>query len=277
MSETDNEMEDWTGEVGDRWLNNIDRFEGMLSLLHARLADTIAPQPGDSVLDIGCGGGPLSFMLAKRAGSVTGLDIAPQLIDLACKRADEAGRANCTFHVGDAQTSTAPGAPFDRIVSAFGVMFFEDSEAAFRNIHAMARPGAKLDFAAWAAPDRNLWMALVMGVMAGHVELPEPDPLAPGPFRFADQGSTCAMLERAGFSNVSVEAVEQAQPLGGPGASTDEAVDFVMAALDMDALLAEQGVDRGPVIADLKDALQPHASDDGVMLPGTALFYSATA
>ena len=271
------EMEDWTGEVGDRWLAHIDRFEGMLSLLHQRLADTIGPCSGEKVLDIGCGGGPLAFMLAKTAEQVTGLDVAPQLISLADQRAATSGRSNISFEIGDAASTIPDNSPFDRLVSAFGVMFFEDSQAAFQHLHSLANPEAALQFYAWAAPDRNPWMGLVMEVIGNHAELPERDPDEPGPFRFADADATRAMITEAGFSDVTVEPVEQLQPLGGLGASVEEAIDFVMAALDMDTLLADQGIDRGPIVSELQGALAPHASGDGVMLPGCALYYSAKA
>lgn len=273
-------MEDWTGEVGDRWLNNIDRFEGMLAGFHAQLAEKVAPTSGETILDVGCGGGPLAIMLARQVGPqghVTGLDIAPQLVKLARDRAQVLGLANLTFEVGDAGSVTPAGAPFDRFVSAFGVMFFEDSLAAFTHIRSLLQPGARVDFAAWAAPDRNPWMGLVMAVMADHVDLPERNLDDPGPFRFHDASATCSMLTQAGFSNAAAEEVERMQPLGGPGVSIDEAVDFVLNALDMNTLIEEQGADVEAVRADLNAALSPSASEDGVLLPATALFYSATA
>ncbi|WP_284124308.1 class I SAM-dependent methyltransferase [Parerythrobacter aestuarii] len=278
MAERD--MEDWQGKTGDRWLANIDSFEGMLSLLHRRLAETIDPASGETILDVGCGGGPLSLLLAEKVGPeghVTGLDIAPQLIELARKRASAAGHANLAFATGDASSATPASAPYDRIVSAFGVMFFDDTAAAFGHLHAMAKPGAGLNFYAWAAPDLNPWMGIVMGTMSQFVELPERDMDGPGPFRLCDTAATTAMLEGAGFSDVSVETIEQLQPLGGPGASLDDAADFVMSALDVGAMMDEQGVDRAAPMAALKEALAPFAGKEGVMLPGCVLYYSATA
>lgn len=278
MAERD--MEDWRGKTGDRWLANIDSFEGMLSLLHRRLAETIDPAAGENILDVGCGGGPLALLLAGRVGlkgHVTGLDIAPQLIELAGKRASQAGHTNLTFATGDAGSVSPVTAPYDRIVSAFGVMFFDDTAAAFSHLRTMAKSGSGLNFYAWAAPDLNPWMGIVMGTMSQFVDLPERDLEGPGPFRLCDTAATKAMLEGAGFSEVSVETIEQLQPLGGPGASLDEAADFVMSALDVGAMMDEQGVDRAAPIAALKEALAPFASDDGVMLPGCVLYYSATA
>jgi SAM-dependent methyltransferase len=280
VSEPEAEFEDWTGATGDRWLANIDSFEGMLSLLHRRLADSLEVKASDSILDIGCGCGPLSLMLADKlggGGSVTGLDIAPQLTALASKRAANAGLSNTSFVTGDAGATIPAGAPFDRLVSAFGVMFFDDTQAAFTHLHSLAKPGAKLDFYAWAPPESNPWMGIVMGAMSKHVEMPEGDPDGPGPFRLADADATSAMLAGAGFSDVSVTEIAQLQPLGGPGASVEEAAEFVMAALDMGKLLESQGADKAAALADLKKALAPHATADGVMLPGAALHYSAKA
>lgn len=273
-------IEDWSGKTGDRWLANIESFEGMLGMLHERLAATIAPQTGDTILDVGCGGGPLAVRLAKAVGpqgQVTGLDVAPQLIQLARQRAQTLGLTNLSFEVGDAATTTPPGAPFDRLVSAFGVMFFDDTQTAFNHLHGLVKEGARLDMLTWASPEKNPWMGLVMGTMGQFVDLPERDLEGPGPFRLCDPQSTIAMLEKAGFSNVAVEEFEQAQPLGGPGAAVADAVDFVMGALDVGAMMDEQGADKEAAEAELARVLQPFASAEGVMLPGCSLHYSGVA
>ena len=82
-------MEDWAGEVGDRWLAHIDRFESMLAPIGNALIATAQLQPGEKVADVGCGGGPTTFAIAAAVaphGYVTGIDIAPKLIALANRR-----------------------------------------------------------------------------------------------------------------------------------------------------------------------------------------------
>lgn len=273
---SDQEMEDWTGEVGDRWLAHIDRFEAMIAPIGAALISRADFQPGERVVDIGCGGGLTTLEIARRVaphGAATGIDIAPKLIDLASQRAARAGIGNAAFLCGDAQLLSMPPAGFDRLTSRFGVMFFADSGAAFANMRGWLRPGAQLDLACWGPPSENPWIGIVGGVIGQFVEMPQGDPAAPGPFRFADPDATGAMLRGAGFEGVTFDLHQADQPLGGAG-SAEQAVDFVLEAMAMREPLAAAGAVEAATTA-LADALRPFARDGAVMLPGASWFVRA--
>ncbi|MBW2291373.1 MAG: class I SAM-dependent methyltransferase, partial [Deltaproteobacteria bacterium] len=97
-----------------------------------------AAQPGERVLDIGCGGGRTTLDLASSVGSqgeVVGLDISTPLLDAAEARRARLSVSNVEFINADAQTHAFSGASFDLIFSRFGVMFFAEPEEAFRNLH----------------------------------------------------------------------------------------------------------------------------------------------
>ena len=59
------EPEDWAGEMGERWLAQLDRFESMISPVGDALLARAAFQPGERVVDLGCGGGATSFAIAE--------------------------------------------------------------------------------------------------------------------------------------------------------------------------------------------------------------------
>jgi SAM-dependent methyltransferase len=273
------EASEWaTGKTGERWLEHIERFEGMLTEIGDAAIAHAGFGPSDRVVDVGCGCGPTTLAIASKVGSVTGIDVAPKLVALATERAARAGIGNADFQVMDAQTGTPAGAPFDRLFSRFGVMFFGDSEAAFRNMHGWLKPGGRMDIAVWAMPDRNPWFGAIGGVMAAHLEMPAPEPDAPGPFRLGDPIATSAMLTAAGFKNVHITDHVADQPFGGPGATTGDAIEFCLKALDMQGLLDNANTDtKGTVLAELRAIFEAHQTVGGIMMPGCSLFISAVA
>ena len=120
--------EDWAGEMGARWLANLDRFEGMIAPIGAALLARAAYQPGERVLDLGCGGGATTMAIAQAVGpegEALGLDIAPMLIAAAEERAADA-RSRARFVCADAATARIDGPLFDRLFSRFGAMFFPE-------------------------------------------------------------------------------------------------------------------------------------------------------
>lgn len=271
--------EDWAGEMGIKWLTHIDRFEGMIAPIGDALLARAAIAPGERVIDLGCGGGLTSLAAAKATGpdgAVLGLDISPDLIDEARRRAD--GHSNVSFICADAAT-VALETPYDRLISRFGSMFFADPYAAFTNLRGLIRPGGRIDLAIWAAPRDNPWMMELMGVARSHIDIPSPDPRAPGPFAFADLDYVREILTHAGFSAPDIEAYQGEQAIGGPGATPGEAADFALASMAIGRALAEAGDE---VLARARTDLvtlfgERHVPGKGVMMANKVWLVTATA
>lgn len=273
--------EDWAGEMGARWLASLDRFESMIAPIGAALLERAGYAPGERVLDLGCGGGATTLAIAEAVGpdgAALGLDVAPMLIARAKERAAEAG-STARFVCADAATASLDEPPFDRLFSRFGSMFFEAPVPAFTNLRGMLKPGARIDLAVWANPRDNLWMMEMMGVVRSHVEIPPATPRAPGPFAFEDLGYLGSVLEEAGFAGMDVAVYEGLQAVGGPGASPEEATDFVLAAMAVGRVLAEQGdAVREAARADLTAMFARHYREgEGVMLRAKAWLVTARA
>ena len=262
--------EDWAGEMGARWLASLDRFEGMIAPIGAALLAQADYQPGARVLDLGCGGGATTLAIAEAVGpegAALGLDVAPMLVERARQRAAAAG-SPARFICADAATAVLDEPPFDRLFSRFGSMFFEAPVSAFTNLHTMLKPGARIDLAVWAAPRDNLWMMEVMGTVRQHIEIPPATPRAPGPFAFEDLTYLEDVLTNAGFSGLEIATYEGRQPVGGPGAAPQEAVDFVLSSMAVGRALDEAGPDiRGAVRADLINLFTArHVPGEGVLM-----------
>ena len=273
--------EDWAGEMGARWLASLDRFEGMIAPIGAALLTQADYRPGERVLDLGCGGGATTLAIADAVGAqgaALGLDVAPMLVARAQERAVAAG-SSARFVCADAATATLDEPPFDRLFSRFGSMFFAKPVPAFANIKAKLKPGARIDLAVWANPRDNLWMMEVMGVVRQHIEIPPATPRAPGPFAFEDLTYLEEVLTGAGFSGMEVTPYEGRQPVGGPGASPREAVDFVLSSMAVGRVLNEAGTAiRDAARADLIELFtQRHVAGEGVMMGCKAWLVKAQA
>jgi len=275
------EAEDWAGELGEKWLANVDRFEGMIAPVGAGLMAHAAFQSGERVVDIGCGAGPTTLEIARAvgpSGEVLGIDISPALIEECRRRAEAASIANARFLVADAAGVKPEGAPFDRLFSRFGSMFFPNPKAAFANLRAILRPGGRADLGVWAPPSENQWVGALMGIVGRHVELPPPVPHAPGPFALDDPDYVRPILVSAGFESIDFKLWRGEQLVGGPGSTPDSAAEFVINALSIGDALAEKPEEvRREVLTELTALFAQHRAPDGIRMGATAWFITAYA
>ncbi len=105
-------------------------------------------QPGMRVLDVACGSGNLSIPAAKRGAVVTGVDIAPNLVEEARQRATHE-KLNIQFDEGDAVELPYREAIFDLVVSMYGVMFAPAPEITAKELMRVCRPGGTIAMANW--------------------------------------------------------------------------------------------------------------------------------
>lgn len=241
MNETATDF-DWVAARGDKWHANLSEMEATLAPVDAPLVAALGLEGPATIADIGCGGGGTTLELLRRApaGSIVhGFDISPKLVEHARGRTRPDDRA-IAFELADMATA-APKQAYDRLASRFGVMFFDDPPAAFANLVRWLAPGGRFAFAVWGPPADNPWVTTAREAVAGVIELPQPDPSAPGPFRYADSDVLLALLDGAGFTKLDVRDVRASLPLGG-GLPPAEAARFALASFSSFAeLLAQAG------------------------------------
>jgi len=190
---------DWD-EMARPWLDAAPDLEASFSEIFNILFTTAKLQPGEHVLDVGCGTGPTLLAASKAisdSGTLTGIDIAPPLVARAAERVPD----SVTLITGDAGTHPYDTAAFDAIIANFGIMFFADNAAAFQNLRQATKPGGRLVGNFWGTPPENPWFAMPRKIVDAHVaDVPRPDPAGPGPMRFGNPASLEAILTDSGWS-----------------------------------------------------------------------------
>src|SRR5918994_4793995 len=174
----------WDGAGGKHWVAEQVRYDKINAKFGSRVVAALGPKPGDRVLDVGCGNGALSLAIAPLvapAGFVVGLDISAPMLEVAAQRAHAGRVSNAIFEHGDAQTYQLEEGAFDAIVSRFGVMFFDDPDAAFANLARSLRRGARIVFICWQDLLANEWLMVPAG--APFAPRPMPHPCEAGPTR----------------------------------------------------------------------------------------------
>ncbi|MCP9449788.1 MAG: methyltransferase domain-containing protein [Nitrospira sp.] len=196
---------DWN-RVAPGWEKWDRFFDEQMTFLNHRLVGDARLRPGMKVLDLGSGTGYPALLTAQTVGppgNVIGIDLAEQMVAAAERKAKRLGLTNVTFRQGDATTLPFEDHSFDAVTSRFCLMFLPDVPKALSEIARVLKPGGWMAAAVWSAPDKNPSISLSVEAIRKVVDLPPPDPTAPGIFRLAKPGDLSSMVEQAGFSDVN--------------------------------------------------------------------------
>ena len=200
----------WNSSMGRAWVNNDSKMNAQLQIITNDLYKEIKIQKGSNVLDIGCGSGALLPFLSDKVGNsglVHGVDISNPLLELAKKY--HYAKENITFLNADAQSYNFKSLNYDNVVSRFGVMFFEDPMAAFKNIRSSMKNNGKLNFVCWSKLEDNDFFVMPLKIVLRHLNKPLPTPSkSPGPLSFSDPDHTEHILKSSGFKSVTIKTVK---------------------------------------------------------------------
>ncbi|NPT57893.1 class I SAM-dependent methyltransferase [Paraburkholderia elongata] len=201
----------WNGSAGRAWVAAQSVLDEMFKPFENLIVDTMCAGSGQRVLDIGCGTGSTTLAAARRLGAkghCVGADISAPMIAVAQTRAEREG-STASFICADAQTYAFAPASFDRIMSRFGVMFFDDSVAAFANLRRAASDGAELCCIVWRSAADNPFMTTAERAAAPLLpNLPARRPGAPGQFAFADRRHVSSILEESGWAEIDIRPLD---------------------------------------------------------------------
>ena len=228
-----------------------------LADVHDALVDRLDPQPGERWLDIASGTGGVAERAAARGADVTGIDLAPALVETARRRAEERGLA-IRYAVGDAERLDVPDASFDVASSSFGLIFAPAQAAAAAELARVVRPGGRMGLANWTQ----------VGAIGGFFRMlspfqPPPPEGAGNPMAWGDEAHVESLLGDA--FELSFEPLVSTYRAASPQAAWD---DFTENFGPMKATVASLEPDR---LDELHAAwlayFEQYRDDDGVAQP----------
>lgn len=130
-------------------------------------------QSGEKVLDVACGTGNLAIPAAREGAVVTGIDIAPNLLEQAQKRA-EAEELNCQFDEGDVEALPYDNGSFDTVTTMFGAMFAPRPDKVAEELIRVCRSGGRIAMANWTPTGFIGQMFKITGMFVTPPNMPSP-------------------------------------------------------------------------------------------------------
>ena len=265
----------WNGPGARSWITAQAVLDQAFHGFETLLADMAVEAGAHAVLDVGCGTGATTRAIAGRItpeGTALGLDLSAPMIAHAESLAEKDG-SPARFLAGDAQTHAFPPGEFDLIVSRFGVMFFSDPVAAFANLRRAAKPDARLAMISWRSITENPFMTVAERAAAPLLpDLPKRGG-GPGQFAFADQDQVHGILDAAGWTDVSSEALDMVCAF--PAAALDTYLSLMGPVGQM--LAKSDDATRERVISAIRDGFSEYISGPDIQFTAACWLTRATA
>jgi len=173
--------------------------------------------PGARMLDVCCGSGASALPAADAVGpggSVTGVDLAENLLELARAKAKQRGLTNVEFETGDMTELRFETNSFDVVVCVFGIFFVPDMEAAVQELMRVARSGGRVVVTTWGPrffePVSTAFWDAVRGVRPDLYKSFNPWD------RISEPETVRSLLASAGLTEIEVVPETDAQPVNSP-------------------------------------------------------------
>ena len=180
MSSTPSEMESLKSKLKTTWMTGD--FGLIAKSYESGAADFVGRlglMSGNRVLDVACGTGNLSVPAARSGATVTGVDIATNLLEQAHSRAQAEG-LKVQFDEGDAEKLPYPDSSFDTVITMYGAMFAPRPELVAAELLRVCRSGGTIAMANWTPTG---FVGKMFKIISSHV----PPPNMPSPIKWGDE------------------------------------------------------------------------------------------
>lgn len=237
------------------------------------LAERIAAFAPGHILETAAGTGIVTVAIARRLPSaqIVATDLNQAMLDVAAARS---GTEKVTFQAVDAQSLPFDDESFDAVVTQFGVMFFPDRIAAYREARRVLRPGGHFFFNVWDRLEENPASLAVAEAVASLFPDDPPAFLRRTPFGYHDVARIEADLENAGFSSIEVETVARRSRAAEP---SDAATGMCMGSPLRSEIEARDPSRLEEAVQAATARLAPFIGPDGLDAPMSAHVVTATA
>lgn len=270
---TDSDREAFRAFEQTGWQKAVEQYDCYFSELTAQtiepLLDAAEVGVGTRVLDVATGPGIVAAAAAARGAAVVGVDFAAGQVARASQRYPA-----LKFVEGDAENLGFGDGSFDAVVINFGMLHFPNPEKALSEAARVLRPGGRIAFTVWAAPDRAVGFGIALRTIQqlGIINVPLP----PGPpfFRFSDPDECRRVLADAGFTRLEVREIRQIWRHASPDILFDSLQNGTVRTA---ALLRAQSSKARKAIRDaMREAVRAYQQAERFEIPMPAILAAAT-
>jgi SAM-dependent methyltransferase len=250
------------GSAAERYERDL--VPAMFASWAPTLVDAAQVTSGEHVIDVACGTGAVTRILAERVGRggrVIGLDVNAAMLGVARTATGPIG-TSIEWCEASALEMPLPDATFDAILCQQGLQQFPDRPAALAEMRRVLRPGGRLAASVWAKLDGSPGFVALVGALERHVGVAAANNRR-APFALGDAGAVERLVREAGFRDVFVAALTGTARF----ASVAAFVEAQLAASPLSTLgdVTDQTV--AAVVRDVSAELQPYVGADGLAFP----------
>jgi ubiquinone/menaquinone biosynthesis C-methylase UbiE len=175
-------------------------------------------QPGQRILDVAAGTGALSLAAAEAGAEVLATDFSPGMVDYLRSKVEGKGIRGIRVAVMDGQALDLEDGSFDAAFSIFGLTFFPDRSAGFRELCRVIKTGGRAAVVSWGATERVRFMHIIVSALKEVVPdfpAPKKPPLV---LSLADRNTFKSEMQAGGFAYVNMFTVAHIWTFSSPDA-----------------------------------------------------------